>query len=69
MGGVVLAAVWMVESSYYVVQPTEMAGVRRFGVVPSPAPIGPGLHWKLPVDHIGHLQGSLTQFQAGDLSV
>ncbi len=64
-----LAAVWVVESSYYVVQPTEMAGVRRFGVVTSPAPIGPGLHWKLPVDRVDHLQVSLTQFQAGDLSV
>jgi modulator of FtsH protease HflC len=69
LGGLVLAAIWLVESSYYVVQPTEMAGVRRFGVVTSPAPIGPGLHWKLPVDSVDHLQVSLTQFQAGDLSV
>ncbi len=69
LGGAALAAVWAVGSSYYVVQPTEMAGVRRFGVVTSPAPIGPGLHWKLPVDRVDRVQVSLTQFQAGDLSV
>ena len=69
LGGVALAAIWLVGSSYYVVQPTEMAGVRRFGVVTSPVPIGPGLHWKAPVDRVDHLQVSLTQFQAGDLSV
>ncbi|MGI4944360.1 MAG: SPFH domain-containing protein [Janthinobacterium lividum] len=69
LGAAVLAVIWVVESSYYVVQPTEMAGVRRFGVVISPAPAGPGLHWKLPVDSVDYLQVSLTQFQAGDLSV
>lgn len=69
LGEAVLAAIWLVESTYYVVQPTEMAGVRRFGVVTGPAPIGPELHWKLPVDRVDHLQVSLTQFQAGDLSV
>lgn len=67
LGGTVLALVWLVESTYYVVQPTEMAGVRRFGVITSPAPIGPGLHWKLPVDRVDRVQVSLTQFQAGDL--
>jgi membrane protease subunit HflC len=69
VGGAAVAVLALAGSCYYVVQPTEMAGVRRFGVVTSPAPIGPGLHWKAPIDAVDHLQVSLTQFQAGDLSV
>ena len=34
--------------SFYVVQPTEMAAVRRFGTVITTQPVGPGLHVKLP---------------------
>ena len=56
--------------SVYSVQPTEMAGVRRFGVVTTAMPIGPGLHAKAPfIDTVDHLQVSLTTFQATDLSV
>ena len=69
LGGAAVAALLLASSCYYVVQPTEMAGVRRFGVVTSTAPVGPGLHFKAPVDSVDHLQVSLTQFQAGDLSV
>ena len=54
----------------YTVQPTEMAGVRRFGVVTSAAPVGPGLHGKAPfIDHVDRLQVSLTTFQVNDLGV
>ena len=64
---VALAAAY---GSFFTVQPTEMAGVRRFGVVTSAAPIGPGLHFKLPfIETVDHLQVSLTTFQAGDLGV
>ena len=67
LGVVVLAAV---NGSFFVVQPTEMAGVRRFGVVTSTAPIGPGLHYKTPfVESVDTLQVSLTTFQAPDLGV
>ena len=64
---VVLAAA---NGSFYVVQPTEMAGVRRFGVVTSTAPVGPGLHYKSPfIDTVDHLQVSLTTFQSQELGV
>ena len=69
LAGTAAAVLMAINSCYYVVQPTEMAGVRRFGVVTSAAPIGPGLHFKAPIDAVDHLQVSLTQFAAGDLSV
>lgn len=69
LAGTAAAVPVVINSCYYVVQPTEMAGVRRFGVVTSTAPIGPGLHFKAPIDAVDHLQVSLTQFAAGDLSV
>lgn len=69
LAGTAAVVLVAINSCYYVVQPTEMAGVRRFGVVTSAAPIGPGLHFKAPIDAVDHLQVSLTQFAAGDLSV
>jgi len=69
LAGAAAVVLVAINSCYYVVQPTEMAGVRRFGVVTSAAPIGPGLHLKAPIDGVDHLQVSLTQFAAGDLSV
>ncbi len=69
LGGVALIALLALRSCYYVVQPTEMAGVRRFGVVTSATPIGPGLHFKAPIDQVDHLQVSLTTFQVSDLGV
>ncbi len=69
-GAVGLFGLLAVSGSFYSVQPTEMAGVRRFGVVTSPAPVGPGLHTKAPfIDSVDHLQVSLTTFQANDLGV
>ena len=65
----VVGALLVAQSCYYVVQPTEMAGVRRFGVVTNPEPVGPGLHLKSPIDRVDHLQVSLTTFQVGDLGV
>ncbi len=70
LAGVGLAVLVFVGDSFYVVQPTELAGVRRLGVVTSPAPVGPGLHAKLPlVDTVDRLPVSLSTFQVDDLSV
>ncbi len=67
---VAIVALLAASGSFFTVQPTEMAGVRRFGVVTSAVPIGPGLHFKLPfIETVDHLQVSLTTFQAGDLGV
>ena len=47
--------------SFYTVQPTEMAGVRRLGTVVSTSPVGPGLHMKIPfIDTVDTIQTSLT---------
>lgn len=70
LGAAGLAVLAAVNGSFFVVQPTEMAGVRRFGVVTSVAPIGPGLHFKTPfIEAVDHMQVSLTTFQANDLGV
>lgn len=56
--------------SFYTVQPTEMAGVRRFGTVVTAEPVGPGLHMKLPwVDTVDTIQTSLDTFQMNNLTV
>ena len=56
--------------SFYTVQPTEMAGVRRLGTVVSTEPVGPGLHMKIPfVDTVDTIQTSLDTFQLNNLTV
>lgn len=57
-------------SSFYTVQPTEMAGVRRLGTVLTTEPVGPGLHMKLPwIDVVDTIQVSLDVFQLNNLTV
>jgi regulator of protease activity HflC (stomatin/prohibitin superfamily) len=56
-------------STVYVVQPTELAGLRRLGTVITQEPIGPGLHVKLPIDTVDRLQVSLDTFPVNDLTV
>jgi regulator of protease activity HflC (stomatin/prohibitin superfamily) len=56
--------------SYFVVEPTEMAGVRRLGQVVTAKPLGPGLHFKLPlIDQVDRLQVSLDTFKLDGLTV
>ena len=69
---VVLAAAGLVAlfalDSYFVVQPTEMAGVRRLGQVVTAKPLGPGPHFKLPlIDQVDRLQVSLDTFKSTTL--
>ena len=65
-----LAAVAVLAGSFYTVQPTEMARVRRLGTVVSKQPVGPGLHTKLPfVDMVDTIQTSLSTFQLANLTV
>lgn len=66
----VVAVVGTLLGSFYTVQPTEMAGVRRLGTVLTTEPVGPGLHMKLPwVDTVDTIQTSLQVFQLNDLTV
>jgi regulator of protease activity HflC (stomatin/prohibitin superfamily) len=56
--------------SFYTVQPTQMAGVRRLGTVVTPQPVGPGLHMKLPwIDTVDTIQTSLDTFRLDNLTV
>src|SRR5260370_35722429 len=56
--------------SYLVVEPTEMAGVRRLGQVVTTKPLGPGPHFKLPlIDQVDRLQVSLDPFKLESLTV
>ena len=66
---VLLVALFAVDS-YFVVEPTEMAGVRRLGQVITTKPLGPGLHYKLPfIDKVDRLQVSLDTFKLDRLTV
>jgi modulator of FtsH protease HflC len=66
----IVAIVALLGGSFYVVQPTEMAGVRRFGTVVTDKPVGPGLHFKLPlVDVVDTIQTSLDTFNLSNLTV
>jgi regulator of protease activity HflC (stomatin/prohibitin superfamily) len=65
-----LVVALFVLDSYFVVEPTEMAGVRRLGQVVTAKPLGPGLHFKLPlVDKVDRLQVSLDTFKLDKLTV
>jgi modulator of FtsH protease HflC len=65
-----LALIGLLSGSYYTVNPNEMAGVRRFGTIVTPEPVGPGPHFKLPfVDVVDRLQTSLTVMKVPDLQV
>src|ERR1700724_1643369 len=56
--------------SYFVVEPTEMAGGRRLGQVITTKPLGPGLHYKLPmIDKVDRLQVSLDTFKLDNLTL
>lgn len=52
---------YVLADSWYSVQPSERANVRRFGVVQYDKPVMPGLHFKLPfIDKVDRVQVSLT---------
>ena len=67
---VVILAAGASLGSFYTVQPTEMAGVRRLGTIVSREPVGPGLHMKLPwIDTVDTIQTSLDTFHLDNLTV
>jgi regulator of protease activity HflC (stomatin/prohibitin superfamily) len=66
---VIVIAIFALDS-YFVVEPTEMAGVRRLGQVITKEPLRPGLHFKLPfIDQVDRLQVSLDTFKFDRLTV
>jgi regulator of protease activity HflC (stomatin/prohibitin superfamily) len=67
---IVVLVLSLLGGSFYTVQPTEMAGVRRLGTVVTDQPIGPGLHLKVPyIDTVDTIQTSLETFQLDNLTV
>src|SRR5271155_5475167 len=57
-------------ASFVIVDPTEMAGKRRLGQVVVDRPLGPGLHFKLPlIEEIDTLQTSLETYKLDKLTV
>ncbi len=59
-----------ISNSYFVVQPTEMAGVRRLGTVQTKQPLPPGFYFKLPfIDHADTLQVSIDTLRINNLRV
>ncbi|MEI2781905.1 MAG: SPFH domain-containing protein [Candidatus Competibacter sp.] len=66
----VLLAGLLLWLSLFVVEPTEMAGVRRFGEVTTREPLGPGIHLKLPlIDQVDRLQVSLDILRVQDMTM
>jgi regulator of protease activity HflC (stomatin/prohibitin superfamily) len=52
---------YLINSMWFKIEPTERGNVRRLGVVQNAAPLQPGLHFKLPLlDAADRLQVSLT---------
>jgi regulator of protease activity HflC (stomatin/prohibitin superfamily) len=69
-GIIVLGLIIIVKGAVFVVDPTELAGVRRFGRVVTTEPLEPGLHFKLPlIDVADTLQISLDTFKVNELTV
>lgn len=55
---------------FFIVQPTEMAGVRRLGTVVSGEPFEPGFHFKAPfIDKVDKLQVSIDTYRIDNLRV
>lgn len=74
VGGVLGAIVVLVgvTSSYYTVDPSDVAFTRRFGVVQQDrsAPVGNGIHFKMPfVDTVDRMQVSQNTWHFKDIGV
>ncbi|MBI4724160.1 MAG: hypothetical protein HY765_03985 [Rhodomicrobium sp.] len=55
-----IAVLYVLRDSYFIVQPTEMAGVRRLGTVRTKEPLLPGFYLKAPfIDQVDKLQVSI----------
>ncbi len=64
------ALLYCLTDSYFIVQPTEMAGVRRLGTINSKEPVPPGLHFKMPfIDQVDKIQVSIDNFRIDNLRV
>ncbi|MGC9271070.1 SPFH domain-containing protein [Acidiphilium sp.] len=67
---IVALALFVLSNCFYVVQPNEMAGVTRLGVVVTPTPVRPGVHFKLPfIETVDPIQTSISRLSLPDVQV
>ncbi len=65
-----LVILYILDDSFFIVQPTEMAGVRRLGTVRTKEPLAPGFYFKAPfIDKVDKLQVSIDTFRIDNLRV
>jgi regulator of protease activity HflC (stomatin/prohibitin superfamily) len=65
-----LVILYLLSDCFFVVQPTEMAAVRRLGTVQTKVPLTPGFYFKAPIiDHVDKLQVSIDAFRIDNLRV
>ena len=67
---ILVIAIFVLANCFYVVQPNQMAGVTRLGVVVTPVPVGPGVHFKLPfIETVDPIQTSISKLSLPDVKV
>jgi len=71
LAAIVILAVVVLSGSFFVVQPSEMAGMRWMGgKVVTAEPLGPGVHFKVPlVETVDRLQTSRSIYTLSGLDV
>ncbi len=68
--GMIILAIIVLSDCFYVIPPTEMAGVTRLGVVVVREPVGPGAHFKLPfIETVDPIQTSISRFNLPQVQV
>lgn len=68
--GLIVLAVITLSDCFYIIPPTEMAGVTRLGVVAVREPVGPGAHFKLPfIETVNPIQTSISRFNLPQVQV
>ena len=66
----VLVLLFILSECFFIVQPTEMAGVRRLGTILSKEPYPSGFHFKAPfIDRVDKLQVSIDAYRIDNLRV
>lgn len=68
--GLAVIGLLFASPAWFIVQPSEMAAVRRLGKVITKTPLDAGFYFKAPfLDTVDVLQVSLTAFQVDDLPI
>src|SRR3990172_1032806 len=68
--GIIVLIFILLSPPFTIVEPSEMAGIRRFGKVITKEPLEPGLHFKIPIiDKADTIQVSLSVLSVDNLTV